>query len=121
MARVSSIRLLSRAAQLGDMKLIEQAIERVGQTLNTSAKWEKGIQYDYEAMIAAYVNAYGVEKFLNNPDPFFQIVGLSEQTALAVERGLYDSQMRAVPPQVWREKLGHYFAEVQTQPISSVN
>lgn len=110
LARVSAIRLLKRAAERGNALPIEDAMGQVGERMNASDQWEKGIQQDYTALIAAYVNTRGVDAFLADPGRFFEKVGLTERTALEVERGLFDSKLRGVPPNIWREKLGRYFA-----------
>lgn len=110
LARVSSIEVVKRAAERGDSAPIETAMSKLGDTLNAQQTWEKGIQHDYTDLIAGYINTLDTDKFLDNPQHFFELVKLTERTSNEIAKGLYDSKMRAISKEVLRERLGRYFA-----------
>jgi hypothetical protein len=114
LARVSSIATLKRAAEHGNTAPIETALSEIGGKMNTEQSWEKGIQHDYTDLIAGYINAQDTDKFLENPQRFFELVKMSDRLSNQVATGIYDSKLRAIPADVLRERLGRYFP-TQTQ------
>lgn len=108
-ARVGAIELLRYAAKQGDTAPLKATLKDLGNVMNTQQAWEKGIQHDYVALIATYVNTIEVEDFLNYPDEHLATIGLTQKTSVEVQKGLIDSKLRAVEPSILKEKLGHYF------------
>jgi hypothetical protein len=108
-ARVGAIELLRYAAKQGDTTPLKDTLQGLGEVMNTQEKWEKGIQHDYVALIATYVNTIEIEEFLNFPDEHMVTIGLTQKTSVEVQKGLIDSKLRAIEPTILKEKLGHYF------------
>jgi len=117
LARVSSIAMLKRAAEHGNTAPIEHALSELGGKMNAEQSWEKGIQHDYTDLIAGYINAQDTDKFLDDPQHFFDLVKMSDRLVTQVATGIYDSKLRAVSADVLRERLGRYFPpSSQSQP-----
>lgn len=117
LARVSSIATLKHAAERGDTAPIETALSGLGGKMNEEQSWEKGMQHDYTDLIAGYINVQDTDKFLQDPQHFFELVKMSDRLSNQIATGIYDSKLRAIPPDVLRERLGRYFP-APTQPQS---
>jgi hypothetical protein len=109
LARVSSIATLKHAAERGNTAPIETALSGLGSKMNAEQSWEKGMQHDYTDLIAGYINAQNTDKFLQNPEHFFELVKMSDRLSNQIATGIYDSKLRAIPADVLRERLGRYF------------
>lgn len=117
LARVSSVATLKHAAENGNTAPIETALSQLGSKMNGEQSWEKGIQHDYTDLVAGYINAQDTNSFLENPQHFFELVKMSDRLSTQVATGIYDSKLRALSPDVLRERLGRYFPST-TQPPS---
>jgi hypothetical protein len=107
--RVYALKMMRRAAAQGDSELIEQALEPLSKTLNSSDGLRKGQDEDYASLVASYILALGDGAVLDDPGKFMASIGVSPKIALALDKGIYDSGItRRVPTAELREILGPY-------------